>query len=117
MASATEYDVITHVPWLLLIPRLPEMLGTDTLAIVMSRTAMKFAVASTIAASPERGSGESAASARARRVISSAACMPLPMERQHACRSWRPSTGPLQRTLGELGSVELDAHTAHAAPL
>src|SRR5262249_11474485 len=50
IASATEYDVMTHVPWLLLMPRLPAMLGTETLAIVMSSTAMKFASASTIAA-------------------------------------------------------------------
>src|SRR6185503_15026523 len=32
-------------------PSAPEIVGTDTLAIVMSSTAMKFAVASTIAAS------------------------------------------------------------------
>jgi hypothetical protein len=50
IASATAYDVITQVPWLLLIPRLPAMLGTETLATVMSSTAMKFAAASTMAA-------------------------------------------------------------------
>src|SRR5581483_4507724 len=50
IASATEYDVITQVPWLELMPSAPEMVGTETLAIVMSSTAMKFAVARTIAA-------------------------------------------------------------------
>ena len=57
-------DCATQVPWLELIPRLPAMLGTDTLAMVMSSTAMKFAPARTMAhnhsiaplrgASPER---------------------------------------------------------------
>src|SRR5690242_2495827 len=51
IASATEYEVITQVPWLELMPSEPEMVGTETLAIVMSSTAMKFAVARTIAAS------------------------------------------------------------------
>src|SRR5262249_55294956 len=59
IASATEYEVITQVPWLELMPTAPEIVGTATLATVMSRTAMKFATASTIAASqsaaPSRG--------------------------------------------------------------
>src|SRR5690242_19289494 len=41
---------MTQVPWLLLIPRLPAIFGTETFAIVMSSTAMKFAAASTMAA-------------------------------------------------------------------
>jgi hypothetical protein len=49
IASATEYDVMIQVPWLLLMPRVPEMLGTETFAIVISRTAIKFAMASTMA--------------------------------------------------------------------
>src|SRR4029079_10126596 len=48
--AANAYEVMTHVPWLLLIPRLPAMFGTETLATVMSSTAMKFAAASTMAA-------------------------------------------------------------------
>jgi hypothetical protein len=40
-----------QVPWLLLMPRPPAMLGTDTLAMVMSSTAMKLALASRMAAS------------------------------------------------------------------
>src|SRR5262249_59534504 len=55
IASATEYEVITQVPWLELMPSAPEIVGTDTLAIVMSSTAMKFATASTIAASQSSG--------------------------------------------------------------
>src|SRR5512145_1787940 len=40
MASATAYDVMTHVPWLVVAPKPPAMLGTDTLAMVVSSTAM-----------------------------------------------------------------------------
>src|SRR5215510_14886689 len=42
---------MTQVPWLELMPKLPAMLGTDTLAMVMSSTAMKLAPASTMATS------------------------------------------------------------------
>src|SRR5262249_4108111 len=50
IASATAYEVITQSPWLLDTPRLPEMFGTDTFAIVMSSTARKLATASNPAA-------------------------------------------------------------------
>src|SRR5215471_329113 len=40
-----------QVPWLALMPRPPAMVGTDTLAMVMSSTAMKLALASRTAAS------------------------------------------------------------------
>src|SRR5580765_5217876 len=40
-----------QVPWLELITRDPAMLGTETVAIVMSSTARKLALASTMAAS------------------------------------------------------------------
>ena len=50
MASATAYEVITHVPWLVVAPSPPAMFGTETLAMVMSSTAMKFAAARMIAA-------------------------------------------------------------------
>src|SRR5262249_13233212 len=65
IASATEYEVMIQVPWLALMPRLPAMLGTETLAIVMSSTAMKFALARRIAARPSPGpfSGAGAADA------------------------------------------------------
>src|SRR5262245_30658878 len=39
-----------QVPWLEEMPRLPEMLGTETLQMVMSSTAMKLAMASMMAA-------------------------------------------------------------------
>src|SRR5215472_9303444 len=42
---------MTQVPWSALMPRLPAMFGTETFAMVISRTAMKFAPASTTAAS------------------------------------------------------------------
>ena len=41
---------MTHVPWLELMPKEPAIFGTETLAMVMSKTAMKLALASTIAA-------------------------------------------------------------------
>jgi hypothetical protein len=42
---------MTQVPWLLLIPREPAMLAIETLAMVMSSTAMKLAIASMMAVS------------------------------------------------------------------
>src|SRR5579863_1649743 len=67
IASATAYEVITHVPWLEPAPRAPAMFGTVTLAIVMLSTATKFDSASTMPAvqsippSREGGSLESMA--------------------------------------------------------
>src|SRR5690606_35174599 len=46
MALLTANEVITHVAWLALPPRLPEMVGRDTLAMVVSSTCMKLASAS-----------------------------------------------------------------------
>src|SRR5215469_18134542 len=40
-----------QVPWLALMPRPPAIFGTDTLAMVMSSTAMKLALASSTAVS------------------------------------------------------------------
>lgn len=40
IAEATEYDEITHVPSLVATPRLPEIVGTATFAIDVSRTSM-----------------------------------------------------------------------------
>ena len=48
MALATANDVMTHVPWLELTPRSPEMAGMDTLAIDVSSTIMNVAVDSAI---------------------------------------------------------------------
>ncbi|MNY07388.1 hypothetical protein D3C86_1401890 [compost metagenome] len=44
MALATAKEVITHVPWLELTPRSPEMVGMDTFAIEVSSTFMNTAV-------------------------------------------------------------------------
>src|SRR5262249_8169550 len=95
MASATEYEVITQVPWLELMPSAPEMVGTDTLAIVMSSTAMKFAVARTTAASQ-----------------SVAPCRGCECSVWMAARVDRGSHGEadLQRTRGKLVGIELDPH-------
>src|ERR1700744_1255988 len=43
MAMLTANDVITHVLWSELTPRLPAIVGSDTLAIVVSSTCMKIA--------------------------------------------------------------------------
>ncbi len=43
--------VITQVPWSELTPRLPEMVGIDTLAMVESSTCMKVPSASAMAIS------------------------------------------------------------------
>lgn len=40
MALATPKEVITQVPWLVAAPRLPEMVGKATLAMVVSSTCM-----------------------------------------------------------------------------
>ncbi|KOF55191.1 hypothetical protein AD428_02165 [Achromobacter sp. DMS1] len=44
MALATAKEVMTQVPWLVLTPRSPEIVGMDTLAIDVSSTFMKTAV-------------------------------------------------------------------------
>ena len=44
MALATAKEVMTQVPWLLLTPRSPEMVGIETLAIEVSSTFMNTAV-------------------------------------------------------------------------
>ena len=54
LASATAYEVITQVPCVVVAPRLPAILGIDTLAIVISKTTMKFAPAMTTAAAHRR---------------------------------------------------------------
>ncbi|GHB97175.1 hypothetical protein GCM10010080_06520 [Thermomonas carbonis] len=41
----TANEVITHVAWLALPPRLPEMVGSETLAMVVSSTCMNDAKA------------------------------------------------------------------------
>ena len=46
IAVLTANEVITHVAWLALPPRLPEMVGNETLAMVVSSTCMKLASAS-----------------------------------------------------------------------
>src|SRR5262245_98897 len=103
---------MTHVPWLLLMPRLPAMFGTETLAIVMSRTAMKFAVASTIAASHSSPpfSGASPAIAFSSAVMTCYSCA-------RACsallaRIDRRVHGEtnLQRPRGQLRRIQPDAH-------
>src|SRR5690349_7557825 len=43
MAMLTANEVITQVLWLLLTPRLPAMVGSDTLAMVVSSTCMNVA--------------------------------------------------------------------------
>src|SRR5690606_20737358 len=45
MALLTAKEVITQVAWLALAPRLPEMVGRDTLAMVVSSTCMNEASA------------------------------------------------------------------------
>src|SRR5690349_23464792 len=84
------------------------MLGTDTFAIVMSSTAMKFAAASTIAASHSIPPVSGASNA-------TAVCLVLDMSGLlvHAgtCVDRGVHREPdLQRTGSKLGGVELDAH-------
>ncbi len=43
IAMLTANEVITQVLWLLLTPRLPAIVGSDTLAMVVSSTCMKVA--------------------------------------------------------------------------
>src|ERR1700730_2692780 len=51
MALETRYEVRTHVLWSLLAPRLPAMYGRATLAMLVSRTSMNAASATTTAIS------------------------------------------------------------------
>src|SRR3984893_3241683 len=51
MAFETRYEVRTHVLWSLLAPRFPAMYGRATLAMLVSRTSMKAASATTTAIS------------------------------------------------------------------
>src|SRR5262245_4121290 len=97
IASATEYEVMTQVPWLALMPSAPEMRGTETLAIVMSSTAMKCAGARTIAASHSRPPVIGAARSFARSVCT-------------GVDGGGHRQADLQRLAGELGGVELNAH-------
>ena len=46
MPLATAKEVITQVPWSVLTPRLPAMVGIETLAMVVSSTCMKVPSAS-----------------------------------------------------------------------
>src|SRR5258706_5709982 len=61
MALATANDVITHVPWLELTPRSPEIAGMETFAIDVSSTIMNVAVDSAIvpatSCAPDSGGG------------------------------------------------------------
>jgi len=45
MALLTAKEVMTQVAWLALAPRLPEMVGSETLAMVVSSTCMNDASA------------------------------------------------------------------------
>src|SRR3569623_1804659 len=51
---ATAKEVITQVPWVVLTPRLPAMVGIETLAIVESSTCMKVPSASAIEVTASR---------------------------------------------------------------
>src|SRR6202040_3244989 len=51
MAFETKYEVRTQVLWSLLAPRFPAMYGRATLAMLVSRTSMKAASATTTAIS------------------------------------------------------------------
>src|SRR5262249_4352273 len=105
-----------------LMPRLPAMLGTETLAIVMSSTAMKFAAASTMAAvhsmPPCRGASAPwavfewadivwAPGVRVAWGLARVWCRSVRGAGVDRCRHRQPH---LQRAFGEFGSVELDAH-------
>ena len=52
MALETAKAVITQVLWSVLTPRLPAIVGNETLAIVVSSTCMKVANASAVVHSP-----------------------------------------------------------------
>src|SRR6202012_3994992 len=78
MPLATAKAVITQVPWSEDTPRLPEMVGSETLAMVESSTCMKVPAASisAVMASWPPFSGASVASALAAARGASGACAP-----------------------------------------
>src|ERR1043165_6526060 len=90
-------------------PRLPAMFGTETLATVMSSTAMKFAAASTMAAIHSIGpfSGPS-------NEVPDMSSSPCEVESRSAVRAridrGRHRQADLQRQRRELGWIELNAH-------
>src|SRR5262245_36023945 len=94
-------------------PRLPAMLGTETLATVMSSTAMKFAAASTMAAIHSIGpfSGPS-------NILPVMCFSPCCVVGRASARlrlrtridRRRHRQADLQRPRRELGGIELDAH-------
>src|SRR5262245_29737205 len=103
---------MTQVPWLELMPSAPAMLGTDTLAMVMSSTAMKFAPARTIASShsiaPFRGASPDRAFSIA--VITlSRSVYPSARVGAGVDRGFH-AQAHLQRILRELLGIQLDAH-------
>ncbi|CAJ5597913.1 Uncharacterised protein [Burkholderia pseudomallei] len=75
IAAATEYELITHVPWLFDTPRLPEIAGTATFATVESSTSMNVASdsANVSSASFAPRSGRAAAGSRAPAPFAAAA--------------------------------------------
>src|SRR5690348_1766677 len=97
-----------QVPWLELMPSDPAMLGIETLAMVMSSTATKLALASRTAVShrarPCSGAGAGAGSGKARVMAGPSAGLGLQVDaggHRHADAQGAP---------GELGGVEGDAH-------
>src|SRR5688572_5586301 len=60
-ALLTANDVITHVAWLALALRLPEMVGSETLAIVVASTCMNDASARPIVVNAMLGGRKAAA--------------------------------------------------------
>src|SRR6185436_11403890 len=99
---------MTQVPWLELMPNEPAILGTDTLAMVMSSTAMKLAPASTMATShssaPLRGASPDSAFSNAVITIflqsAAGAGIDGGFHRQ----------AHLQRIRAQIGRLEPDAH-------
>ena len=65
MALETANEVITQVPWLMLTPRLPAMVGNETLAMVVSSTCMKVARHSANTVRPKLRGTKAGASPRA----------------------------------------------------
>src|SRR6185369_17242890 len=93
-------------------PSEPAMLGTDTLAMVMSSTAMKFAPARTMATShnnaPLRGASPASAFSIAVIAFSRSNYRSTLVGARIDGRFHRQAH--LQRPLRELGCIELDAH-------
>src|SRR5690606_9104883 len=73
MALATANEVMTQVPWLVLTPRSPEMVGSDTLAIEVSSTFMNTAVDRAIEpmmrVAPSSGGGGAAPAGEGRDLV------------------------------------------------